>query len=136
MYNIRSFSHTLRFRPLLSGTASIHFGAGHWPETEERLHWSLETGVDVDPLESPSLSNKSSYLQITPYLGGLGLASGVVAFNVALYYKTIIAWCLKYFVKSFYLPLPWSRCPTEEETSPENYQECQVGGSFLLYISY
>ena len=38
-------------------------------------------------------------LQINPYLGGLGLASGIVAFNVALYYNTIIAWCLKYFVK-------------------------------------
>ena len=37
--------------------------------------------------------------QISPYLGGLGLASGVVAFNVALYYNTIIAWCLKYFVQ-------------------------------------
>ena len=82
--------------------------------------------------------------QISPYLGGLGLASGIVAFNVALYYNTIIAWCLKYFVQvkiglsiewsllfsnkfqSFYFPLPWSSCPTKTETSPENYKECQV----------
>ena len=39
------------------------------------------------------------YLQISPYLGRLGLASGAVAFNVALYYNTIIAWCLKYLVQ-------------------------------------
>jgi len=38
-------------------------------------------------------------LQISPYLGGLGLASAAVAFNVALYYNTIIAWCLKYLVQ-------------------------------------
>ncbi|XP_023338073.1 sodium-dependent neutral amino acid transporter B(0)AT2, partial [Eurytemora carolleeae] len=37
--------------------------------------------------------------QISPYLGGLGLASAAVAFNVALYYNTIIAWCLKYLVQ-------------------------------------
>lgn len=35
--------------------------------------------------------------QISPYLGGIGIASGVVSFNVALYYNTIIAWCLFYF---------------------------------------
>ena len=83
--------------------------------------------------------------QISPYLGGLGLASGAVAFNVALYYNTIIAWCLKYLVQvryirsrystplfnlqSFFIPLPWSACPVENETSVENYRECQVGNS-------
>ena len=91
--------------------------------------------------------------QISPYLGGLGLASGIVAFNVALYYNTIIAWCLKYFVQvslqmfgvyltqiiylfqSFYIPLPWSKCPTEDETTSENYKECQVFNKFfhILY---
>ena len=35
--------------------------------------------------------------QVSPYLGGIGIASGVVSFNVALYYNTIIAWCLFYF---------------------------------------
>ena len=47
--------------------------------------------------------------QISPYLGGLGLASGIVAFNVALYYNTIIAWCLKYFVQvKIGLSIEWS----------------------------
>ncbi len=35
--------------------------------------------------------------QVSPYLSGIGIASGVVSFNVALYYNTIIAWCLFYF---------------------------------------
>ena len=34
--------------------------------------------------------------QISPYLGGIGIASTVVSFNVARYYNTIIAWCLYY----------------------------------------
>jgi len=31
--------------------------------------------------------------------GGIGISSAVVSFNVALYYNTIIAWCLFYFVQ-------------------------------------
>jgi len=37
--------------------------------------------------------------QVSPYAAGIGIASGVVSFNVALYYNTIIAWCLNYFVR-------------------------------------
>jgi len=36
------------------------------------------------------------WTQISPYMGGIGIASTVVSFNVALYYNTIIAWCLYY----------------------------------------
>lgn len=32
-------------------------------------------------------------------MGGIGISSAVVSFNVALYYNTIIAWCLFYFVQ-------------------------------------
>lgn len=35
----------------------------------------------------------------------------MVSFNVALYYNTIIAWCLFYFAQSFQAELPWSECP-------------------------
>jgi len=66
--------------------------------------------------------------QISPYLGGLGLASGAVAFNVALYYNTIIAWCLKYLVQSFLVPLPWSSCPDINETSGMHLKECELAG--------
>ena len=35
--------------------------------------------------------------QISPNLGGVGVSSAVVSFVVALYYNTVIAWCLYYF---------------------------------------
>ncbi|XP_034251306.1 sodium-dependent neutral amino acid transporter B(0)AT3 [Thrips palmi] len=49
--------------------------------------------------------------QVSPRLGGIGIASAVVSFNVALYYNTIIAWCLFYFAQSFQSQLPWAECP-------------------------
>ncbi|XP_064119568.1 sodium-dependent neutral amino acid transporter B(0)AT3-like isoform X2 [Macrobrachium nipponense] len=51
--------------------------------------------------------------QVSPYCGGIGVASAFVSFNVALYYNTIIAWCLYYLAGSFRSPLPWSFCPME-----------------------
>ncbi|XP_040568895.1 sodium-dependent neutral amino acid transporter B(0)AT3 [Lepeophtheirus salmonis] len=66
--------------------------------------------------------------QISPYLGGIGIASVVVSFNVALYYNTIIAWCLYYFAQSFGYPLPWSECPMEEinNTTIQVVKECEL----------
>ncbi|XP_074034900.1 sodium-dependent neutral amino acid transporter B(0)AT3 [Leptinotarsa decemlineata] len=49
--------------------------------------------------------------QVSPFLAGIGISSAVVSFNVALYYNTIIAWCLFYFVQSFQSQLPWAECP-------------------------
>ncbi|XP_066908674.1 sodium-dependent neutral amino acid transporter B(0)AT3 [Halyomorpha halys] len=49
--------------------------------------------------------------QVSPFLAGIGISSAVVSFNVALYYNTIIAWCLFYFAQSFQAELPWSECP-------------------------
>lgn len=43
--------------------------------------------------------------QVSPYMAGIGISSAVVSFNVALYYNTIIAWCLFYFVQVGYLYL-------------------------------
>ncbi|KAK2560677.1 Sodium-dependent neutral amino acid transporter B(0)AT3 [Acropora cervicornis] len=54
--------------------------------------------------------------EISPYLGGVGIASVVVCFLVSLYYNVIIAWCVFYFFKSFQNPLPWSECPLEPVT--------------------
>ena len=69
--------------------------------------------------------------EISPYLGGLGLASVVVCFVVSLYYNVIIAWCVFYFFKSFQNPLPWSTCPLEtvtlgNVTTFEPVHECKV----------
>ncbi|XP_022911311.1 sodium-dependent neutral amino acid transporter B(0)AT3 [Onthophagus taurus] len=49
--------------------------------------------------------------QVSCYLSGIGISSAVVSFNVALYYNTIIAWCLFYLAQSFQSELPWSECP-------------------------
>ncbi|XP_019395909.1 PREDICTED: sodium-dependent neutral amino acid transporter B(0)AT3 isoform X1 [Crocodylus porosus] len=51
---------------------------------------------------------------ISPYLGGVGIASMVVSFVVGLYYNTILCWVLWYFFNSFQDPLPWSTCPLNE----------------------
>lgn len=44
-------------------------------------------------------STESLLQKVSPYMGGIGISSAVVSFNVALYYNTIIAWCLFYFVQ-------------------------------------
>lgn len=49
--------------------------------------------------------------EVSPYLGGIGLSSAIVSFMVALYYNTIIGWCLIYLFHSVENPLPWSNCP-------------------------
>uniref|UniRef100_A0A8D8BT13 Transporter n=1 Tax=Culex pipiens TaxID=7175 RepID=A0A8D8BT13_CULPI len=49
--------------------------------------------------------------QVSPYLGGIGISSAFVSYIVALYYNTIIAWCLIYLVHSVESPLPWAECP-------------------------
>lgn len=64
---------------------------------------------------------------VSPYAGGIGITSAVVSFNVALYYNTIIGWCLYYFFQSFQSPLPWAKCPGEEVNHTwRAVPECQV----------
>uniref|UniRef100_UPI00398F1AC3 sodium-dependent neutral amino acid transporter B(0)AT3-like n=1 Tax=Pristiophorus japonicus TaxID=55135 RepID=UPI00398F1AC3 len=48
---------------------------------------------------------------ISPYLGGVGIASMLASFLVGLYYNNILAWTLWYFFHSFEEPLPWKNCP-------------------------
>lgn len=49
--------------------------------------------------------------QVNPYLAGIGISSAVVSFIVAIYYNTIISWCLLYLFHSIESPLPWADCP-------------------------
>ncbi|XP_026795715.3 sodium-dependent neutral amino acid transporter B(0)AT3 [Pangasianodon hypophthalmus] len=68
---------------------------------------------------------------ISPYLGGVGVASMTVSFLVGLFYNTILAWVLWYFFHSFQEPLPWQSCPVKanhtgyveecEKSTPVNY---------------
>lgn len=63
---------------------------------------------------SPYLAGKFSIVnpfRLLNLISGIGISSAVVSFNVALYYNTIIAWCLFYFVQSFQSELPWAECP-------------------------
>uniref|UniRef100_A0A8B9K582 Transporter n=1 Tax=Astyanax mexicanus TaxID=7994 RepID=A0A8B9K582_ASTMX len=67
---------------------------------------------------------------ISPRLGGIGFASCVVCFFVALYYNVIIGWSLFYFSQSFQHPLPWNECPlVKNATMPE----CEKSSATTYY---
>ncbi|XP_060705893.1 sodium-dependent neutral amino acid transporter B(0)AT3-like [Hemiscyllium ocellatum] len=48
---------------------------------------------------------------ISPYLGGVGIASLLISFLLSMYYNTILAWILWYLLHSVEEPLPWKNCP-------------------------
>ncbi|XP_026280992.1 sodium- and chloride-dependent transporter XTRP3 isoform X2 [Frankliniella occidentalis] len=54
---------------------------------------------------------------IHPWLGGIGLASCIVTFFVALYYNVIITWVFFYLFNSVRSPLPWADCPQVNGTA-------------------
>ncbi|XP_066600684.1 sodium- and chloride-dependent transporter XTRP3 isoform X2 [Prorops nasuta] len=58
---------------------------------------------------------------IHPWLGGIGIASCIVTFFVALYYNVIITWCFYYLFNSLGEPLPWAQCP---EVDSKPVEEC------------
>nr|KAF7398102.1 hypothetical protein H0235_016110 [Vespula pensylvanica] len=69
---------------------------------------------------------------IHPWLGGIGIASCIVTFFVALYYNVIITWCFFYLFNSLEAPLPWAKCPEVDEIPVE---EC-VKSSETAYFWY
>ncbi|KAF4081794.1 hypothetical protein AMELA_G00165140 [Ameiurus melas] len=71
---------------------------------------------------------------ISPYLGGVGVASMMVSFLVGVFYNTILAWVLWYLFNSFQDPLPWSRCPLSKNQT-EYVAEC-VDGTPVNYYWY
>ncbi|XP_072242515.1 sodium-dependent neutral amino acid transporter B(0)AT2 [Leuresthes tenuis] len=71
---------------------------------------------------------------ISPRLGGIGFASCVVCFFVALYYNVIISWSLFYFSQSFQQPLPWHECPlVKNKTSTFVVPECEKSSATTYY---
>uniref|UniRef100_A0A8B9K4M5 Transporter n=1 Tax=Astyanax mexicanus TaxID=7994 RepID=A0A8B9K4M5_ASTMX len=71
---------------------------------------------------------------ISPRLGGIGFASCVVCFFVALYYNVIIGWSLFYFSQSFQHPLPWNECPlVKNATSTYIVPECEKSSATTYY---
>ncbi|XP_053718306.1 sodium-dependent neutral amino acid transporter B(0)AT1-like [Synchiropus splendidus] len=70
---------------------------------------------------------------INPYLTGIGIASMLVSFLVALYYNTLIAWIMWYLFNSFQSPLPWTQCPLNEN-STGYVPECQQSSTVDYYF--
>ncbi|KPP78243.1 sodium-dependent neutral amino acid transporter B(0)AT2-like [Scleropages formosus] len=71
---------------------------------------------------------------ISPRLGGVGFASCMVCFFVALYYNVIISWSLFYLSQSFQHPLPWNECPlVRNNTGTYVKPECEQSSATTYY---
>ncbi|XP_066564906.1 sodium-dependent neutral amino acid transporter B(0)AT2 isoform X2 [Amia ocellicauda] len=73
------------------------------------------------------------WAHVSPRLAGIGYASCMVCFFVALYYNVIIGWSLFYLGSSFQYPLPWEECPTL--TANTTVRECALSSptSYFWY---
>ncbi|KAM9852594.1 sodium- and chloride-dependent transporter XTRP3 [Aulostomus maculatus] len=70
------------------------------------------------------LGSIGAWRAISPYLGGVGLASVVTSLYLCLYYNIINAWSFWYLFNSFQAVLPWANCPINaNRTGP--LEECQ-----------
>uniref|UniRef100_A0AAQ5ZZV5 Transporter n=1 Tax=Amphiprion ocellaris TaxID=80972 RepID=A0AAQ5ZZV5_AMPOC len=69
------------------------------------LHMELAIGQRL------RLGSVGVWNSISPYMGGVGVASMMVSFLVGMFYNMILAWILWYFFHSFQNPLPWRDCP-------------------------
>lgn len=68
---------------------------------------------------------------VHPWLGGIGIASCVVTFFVALYYNVIITWVVYYFINSFQSPLPWASCPVDSNNV--TVRECDISSETAYF---
>uniref|UniRef100_A0A8D1B1G6 Transporter n=1 Tax=Sus scrofa TaxID=9823 RepID=A0A8D1B1G6_PIG len=58
----------------------------------------------------------SIWRKICPIFKGIGFAICVIAFYIASYYNTIMAWALYYLISSFTDQLPWTSCKNSWNT--------------------
>ncbi|XP_069461364.1 sodium-dependent neutral amino acid transporter B(0)AT2-like [Ambystoma mexicanum] len=71
---------------------------------------------------------------ISPRLAGIGFASCVVCYYVALYYNVIIGWSLFYLFNSFQYPLPWTNCPAVSNKTHEGaYCDDSTSTTYFWY---
>lgn len=82
-----------------------------------------------------------AWSMISPYMGGIGLASVVICIFTGSYYSIVISWCLYYLFNSFRSNLPWSKCPTKQMfnlTSNRSYDipvpECDSSSSISYFF--
>ncbi|XP_051999665.1 sodium- and chloride-dependent transporter XTRP3-like [Xyrauchen texanus] len=71
------------------------------------------------------LGSIGAWTAISPYLGGLGIASVVTSMYLCLYYNVINAWSFWYLFHSFQSVLPWAECPVNSNRSGY-LEECEV----------
>ncbi|XP_051576160.1 sodium- and chloride-dependent transporter XTRP3-like [Myxocyprinus asiaticus] len=71
------------------------------------------------------LGSIGAWTAISPYLGGLGMASVVTSVYLCLYYNVINAWSFWYLFHSFQTVLPWAECPINSNRSGY-LEECEV----------
>ncbi|XP_073702793.1 sodium- and chloride-dependent transporter XTRP3-like [Garra rufa] len=71
------------------------------------------------------LGSIGAWTAISPYLGGLGIASVVTSMYLCLYYNVINAWSFWYLFHSFQSVLPWADCPVNANRTGY-LEECEV----------
>lgn len=70
------------------------------------------------------LGSIGAWTAISPYLGGVGLASVMASLYLCLYYNIINGWSFWYLFHSFQSELPWAVCPlNSNRTGP--LEECE-----------
>uniref|UniRef100_A0A4W5KKI6 Solute carrier family 6 member 20 n=1 Tax=Hucho hucho TaxID=62062 RepID=A0A4W5KKI6_9TELE len=70
------------------------------------------------------LGSIGAWRAISPYLGGVGLASVVTSMYLCLYYNVINAWSFWYLFHSFQSVLPWADCPVNSNLTG-HVEECE-----------
>ncbi|XP_071326221.1 sodium- and chloride-dependent transporter XTRP3-like [Trachinotus anak] len=79
------------------------------------------------------LGSIGAWAAISPYLGGVGLASVVTSLYLCLYYNIINAWSFWYLFHSFQAVLPWAECPLNaNRTGP--IEECETATSTQYFF--
>uniref|UniRef100_A0A665TLW5 Transporter n=1 Tax=Echeneis naucrates TaxID=173247 RepID=A0A665TLW5_ECHNA len=79
------------------------------------------------------LGSIGAWTAISPYLGGVGLASVVTSLYLCLYYNIINAWSFWYLFHSFQAVLPWAECPiNSNRTGP--IEECEKATSTQYFF--
>ncbi|XP_028832094.1 sodium- and chloride-dependent transporter XTRP3 [Denticeps clupeoides] len=71
------------------------------------------------------LGSIGAWNAISPYLGGVGIASVVTSLYLCLYYNVINAWSFWYLFQSFQSVLPWSECPINNNLTGF-VEECEI----------
>ncbi|KAM9352859.1 sodium- and chloride-dependent transporter XTRP3 [Symphorus nematophorus] len=80
-----------------------------------------------------SLGSIGAWTAISPYLGGVGLASVVTSLYLCLYYNIINAWSFWYLFHSFQSVLPWAECGINaNRTGP--IEECERASSTQYFF--